>query len=184
MTMFRVSRFRIRAFSLVELVVVVVIIGIISAIAVVRVSQGARAANDSALKASLAAIRSAIDHYASEHQGAFPGLHRADGSQEYDGLAYAFEAQLIRHTAITGKTGKYNPSATPPIIYGPYLQRGIPPQPVGPNAGDIRVKIDKTGSPPPVSEDTGKGWVYNPETGEIIANTNDLDSSGRAYSAY
>ncbi len=182
--MFRGSRFRVRAFSLVELVVVVVIIGTGSAIAVVRVSQGVRAANNSALRANLAALRSAIDHYAAEHNGAFPGLHRADGSQNSDGLAFAFAAQLTKCTAVTGKTGRYNPTATPPIIYGPYLQRGIPPQPIGPNAGDARVKIDESGSPPPVSENTGKGWVYNPETGEIIANTNGLDASGKPYSAY
>jgi hypothetical protein len=39
-------------------------------------------------------------------------------------------------------------------------------------------------SPPVVSEDTGEGWVYNPDTGQIIANTTATDEAGTEYSDY
>ncbi|MCH8147678.1 MAG: hypothetical protein IH987_06735 [Planctomycetes bacterium] len=32
--------------------------------------------------------------------------------------------------------------------------------------------------------DDTEGWVYNYETGDIIANTNDLDKDGTPYSSY
>src|SRR5580765_2495355 len=62
-----------RAFSLIELVIVVVIIGIIAAIAIPRMSRGTAGAGDSALGGNLSVLRSAIELYASEHGGVFPG---------------------------------------------------------------------------------------------------------------
>src|SRR5436853_7899918 len=62
-----------RGFSLIELVIVVVIIAIIGAIAIPRLSRGAAGAADSALVGNLRILRSAVDLYASEHGGTFPG---------------------------------------------------------------------------------------------------------------
>ena len=67
------SRSQTRAFSLVELVIVVVIIGVIAAIAVPRISRGAKGAGESAVRMSLTGMRNAIDMYAAEHGGAWPG---------------------------------------------------------------------------------------------------------------
>lgn len=40
-------------------------------------------------------------------------------------------------------------------------------------------------SPPQVAENNaGMGWVYNYETGDIIANTDDLDDEGIGYDGY
>lgn len=160
-----------RGFSLVELVIVIVIIGIIAAIAVPRISRGVRGAAEAALRANLNTLRSIIIHYAAEHDGAWPG---ADGTENtlYD--------QLTQRTDAAGNVG-----TTPGLhIYGPYLRTGFPPVPVGPNGGATRVHRN-TGTPPQVNE--GKknhGWVYNYETGEIIANTDDLDASGVGYDTY
>lgn len=55
-----------KAFSLIELVIVVVIIGIIAAIAVPRMSRGATAAGESALRANLTQIRNALELYRTE----------------------------------------------------------------------------------------------------------------------
>jgi hypothetical protein len=38
-------------------------------------------------------------------------------------------------------------------------------------------------SPPSVVADIG-GWIYNPNTGEFLANTNLTDQSGRACNTY
>ena len=161
-----------RAFSLVELVIVVVIIGVIAAIAVPRISRGARGAADSAVRMNLASLRNAIDMYAAEHAGDWPG---ADGS----------EATLIDQ--LTKKTNQSGATSGGSVIYGPYLRGGFPPIPVGPNAGakgvimstaaDLTTAVDET-------TDTTKAWIYNYQTGDIIANTDDTDEAGDAYSTY
>lgn len=170
------------AFSLVELVIVIVIIGIIAAIAVPRVSRGAKGANDSAVRGDVAALRSAIDLFAAEHNGVFPGKKKADGTA--GGAAADFLAHLTSYSDVNCKTGAYNAGASPPIIYGPYLRAGMPPLPVGANAGSTDVLYDSTNSPPSVVEGGGEGWVYNPDTGEFIANTVATDEQGDAYSGY
>jgi general secretion pathway protein G len=156
-----------RAFSLVELVIVVVIIGVIAAIAVPRISRGARGAGESALRGSLASLRNAIDMYAAEHGGTWPGA---------DTLEATLLRQLTERTDVAGAAGGN---------LGPYLRRGFPAIPVGPNAGTAKGVLMVTSTPPGVdeSEDT-MGWVYNYQTGEIVANCDDPDDNGANYNAY
>ncbi len=169
------------AFSLVELVVVIVIIGIIAAIAVPRISRGAKGASESAVRGDMAGLRAAIDLYAAEHTGVFPGKNKeADGLT--GGVAADMIGQLTKFSDVTGKTGAYN--AGTGIIYGPYLRNGMPPLPIGANAGSTAVLFDTTNSPPAVAEGGLQGWVYNPNTGEIRANTIATDEAGDPYSGY
>jgi hypothetical protein len=93
-----------------------------------------------------------------------------------------FVDQLTKFSDVTGKTGAYNASTG--IIYGPYLRNGMPPLPIGANAGSTDVLFDSTNSPPAVVEGGGEGWVYNPNTGEIRANTLATDEAGDNYSDY
>ncbi|MEK6797341.1 MAG: prepilin-type N-terminal cleavage/methylation domain-containing protein [Planctomycetota bacterium] len=156
-----------RAFSLVELVIVVVIIGVIAAIAVPRISRGAKGAGESAVRGSLAGLRNAIDMYSAEHNGAWPGA---------DGLEATLTRQLTEQTTAAGVAG---------TDFGPYLRKGFPPISVGPNAGKATGVILTNVAPLAVDEaQTTKGWVYNYTTGELIANTDDLDSNSTAFSAY
>ena len=154
-----------RAFSLVELVIVVVIIGVIAAIAVPRISRGAKGAGESALRGSLASLRNAIDMYAAEHGGAFPGA---------DNLEPTLIRQLTEKTDTFGVAGGN---------FGPYLRRGFPPCPVGARSGDTGVILAATG-PAVVEVTAGKGWVYNSVTGAIIVNCDDPDDSGVITSTY
>ena len=154
-----------RAFSLVELVIVVVIIGVIAAIAVPRISRGAKGAGESALRGSLASMRNAIDMYAAEHGGAFPGA---------DNLDTTLLRQLTEKTDAFGVAGG---------TFGPYLRRGFPPCPVGLRSGDTGVIV--AAAAPVVAEITaGKGWVYSSVTGEIIVNSDDPDDSGVITNTY
>lgn len=158
-----------KAFTLVELVIVVVIIGIIAAIAVPRISRGAKGADEAALRADLAALRGAIDLYAAEHGGDFPGAKLAEAASALE----AFESQLGKYTDVNGnvwdtKTGKY--------IYGPYIRRIMPPLPVGVNRGSTTTSVGNAG--PTVDVAGGFGWVYNYTIGEIIANADDTEDSG------
>ncbi len=168
-----------RGFSLVELVIVIVIIGIIAAIAIPRVSRGARGAGDSALRSNLAILRNAIELYASEHNGTFPGQNAAGGSFGAAGSEDAFKNQLLKYTDANGNVSA---TKTATAIYGPYLQKDIPPQSVGTNRGVNTVTVANTGP----TAGGAVGWVYNYTTGEIIANCpdSDKDETGKQYNQY
>ena len=154
-------------FSLIELVIVVVIIGIIAAIAVPRLSRGSAGAADSSLAGNLSVLRSAIDLYATEHNGTYPTVAN-------------FEAQLTQYSDVSGGTSATK-SAT--HIYGPYLRK-VPPLPVGP-AGykhTVTVLDGSAGTPGTAAG----GWFYNANTGDIKANLADAekDQTGKNYNAY
>lgn len=150
-----------RGFSLIELVIVVVIIGIIGAIAIPRLSRGAEGASDSALAGDLAVLRNAIDLYATEHNGTYPALA-------------TIEDQLTKYTDVSGNTSATKTGA---YIYGPYVRK-IPALKVGAEAGQTAF-TDTAGT-------ASKGWVYDEDTGVVIANTADseTDASGKQYNAY
>ncbi len=152
-------------FSLVELTVVIVIIGVLAAIAVPRISRGAQGAGGAATKADLAVMRKAIDMYAAEHGGAFPGK-KPDGLGNVAETEGAFLSQMIKFTDYDGNA---NDTRTYPFVYGPYIAKGMPPAPIGAFTGSSAVKVDTTG---PARTNTGNyGWVYNVNNGEIILNT-------------
>jgi len=165
---------RVRGFSLVELVIVIVIIGIIAAIAIPRVSRGSRGAGESALTADLAILRNAIELYASEHNGDYPGAKAAGGTYGAAETADAFTNQLLMHSGVTGEVQDTRDATHP---FGPYLRKQIPPAPVGANKGSNDVAID-TANAPPLATGGTEGWVYNPLTGDIIVNSGDTAEDG------
>lgn len=136
-----------RAFSLIELVIVVVIIGIIAAIAIPRMSRGASGAAQSSLEANIKVLQSAIDLYETEH-GAFP----AGGT---------IAAQLLGYTDAAGNVSPTGQKVNE-FVYGPYL-RAIPANPTGVNKG-----LNGIGT----ADGPTIGWIYDPATGTITANTN------------
>jgi len=170
---------RIPSFSLVELVIVVVIIGVIAAIAVPRMSSASARSTENALVANLHEMRKAIDVYAAEHRGVFPGS-LPDGQSGAANSAAAFVSQLTQYS---DETGQVSTTRTAQHRFGPYL-RAIPGVPVGPHKGSKIVAIDTVNSPP-LATGASEGWVYNPNRGEIIANTDEANIAGsRAYDEY
>lgn len=157
-----------RGFSLVELVVVIVIIGIIAAMAIPRLSRGSAGAGTSALAGNLAVMRNAINLYAAEHGNKFPGHDSGD-----------MKDHLTKYTDASGGTAGARDATH---IYGPYLV-SFPPCPVGNKSQPTAVLLDATNSPPHTAA-SNEGWVYNPSTGEIIANVTGNDESGKAFSQY
>jgi general secretion pathway protein G len=162
----KARRTRTAGFSLVELVVVIVIIGIIAAMAIPRLSRGTAGASDSALAGNLAIVRNAIHLYAAEHNQNFPTQAK-------------FVEQLTMYTSMTGAEAATRDATH---RFGPYLM-AIPPCPVGDQTDPTAVAFDAVNSPPSVVADTG-GWIYNPNTGEFLANTNVTDQTGKAYNTY
>jgi general secretion pathway protein G len=152
-------------FSLIELVIVVVIIGIIGAIAVPRMSRGAKGAADSALTADLRVLRDALDLFAVEHNGLYPG------GADVDQALTAYSGIRVDDLSATKSTNN---------LYGPYL-RAVPKLPVGANKG----KSTFTGVAPGPTVDAN-GWYYNPTTGQVRANCADAetDQAGVPYNTY
>jgi len=158
-----------KAFSLVELVVVIVIIGIIAAMAIPRLSRGAAGASDAALAGNLAMIRNALNLYAAEHNNVYPDTDEA--------------TVILQFTTYSSGAGATNAAKSSTYKFGPYLL-AIPPCPVGAPTDATGILIDTTNSPPTVVTTNGEGWVYNPNTGEFLANSTATDEFGKAYNTY
>lgn len=152
---------RSRAFSLIELVIVIVILGVIGAIAIPRMSRGASGAAESGAVSDLSILRSAVELYAAEHDGAFPALA-------------TFDTQL---TLFSDADGNTNATKTAVFMYGPYL-RSVPVQKGGPNKGSATV----TGT----QGTAGAGWWYTVGSGDVRINAaaGDQDSNGTPWVNY
>ncbi len=152
---------RSRAFSLIELVIVIVILGVIGAIAIPRMSRGAAGAAESGAVSDLSILRSAVELYAAEHDGAFPALA-------------TFANQLTLYSDAAGNT---NATKTAVFMYGPYL-RAIPAQKAGPQKGNTTA----TGT----QGTAGAGWWYTETTGDVRINAGatDKDSNGTPWVNY
>lgn len=166
-------------FSLVEMVIVVIIVGLVGAIALPRMSRGAMLANDAAVAADLQVLRHAIDLYAIEHNGFFPGQRPSAPPMGGDGTPQDMYNHMLQNSKSSGATG-----TGAGFDYGPYLM-AMPALKVGQNASQQADEVTfQYAVPPTVDEGTGTGWVYNPLSGQIIANTTALDSTGQPYSGY
>ena len=169
-----------RGFSLVELVIVIIIIGIIAAIAIPRISRGSRGATESALTSDLSILRNAIELYASEHDGYYPAA-KGDGTNAAE-TPEAFESQLLKYSSSVGEVSDTRDNDHP---FGPYIRKRIPPLPVGAKKGNTGVAIDVLNPTPAVVATVGVGWVFNPNTGDIIANTDEDNEAGdTTYDTY
>ncbi len=134
------------AFTLLEVIVVVLIIGIISAIAVPRISEAARMSKVTALKSDLAVIRHSVQRYRIDH-GRYPGYDPTTGNPD----SSWFIDQLTLYTDAAGNT-----SAAPSNqhVYGPYLPRPFPTNPIN-DRSTVYVKEQPDDADPAADY----GWV-------------------------
>jgi general secretion pathway protein G len=178
-----------RGFTLVELLIVVIILAILAAIVVPQFSATTTDAQESALDANLAAMRSAIELYKAQHNGVYPGDNAANGGTcaatkgtGTAGTAQSFMDQLLMASDANGNTCSV---ADTTFKFGPYLRKGIPADPIkkkGSVVGEIAVTT--TGVPIAPSADTG-GWAYDTKSGQIVMNSNAQDSSkSKLFSAH
>ncbi|MGE3181488.1 MAG: prepilin-type N-terminal cleavage/methylation domain-containing protein [Phycisphaerae bacterium] len=151
------------AFSLIELIVTVAIIGVIAAIAVPRFSRGVESVGSSATLRELFVLQKQIELYGIEHGNVYPGA-QSDGTNGAGSVA-AFRNQLLRYS---DKNGEVSATWTTRYRFGPYLRDGFPAMKIGPKAGSADVFLGSGA----LSYLPGRneGWIYNPTTGEIIAN--------------
>ena len=176
-------------FTLVELLIVVIILAVLAAIIVPQFSSATIDAQEAALDANLARVRSAIELYQAQHAGAYPGANASSGGTCSGGTAgtgtagtnQAFMDQLLMYSDSTGKTCTIGDTT---FKYGPYLRKGVPHDSItgkGSVAGDIVVTT--TGAPITPSAATG-GWAYDTKSGQIVMNSNANDTRGKVYSSH
>jgi general secretion pathway protein G len=178
-----------RGFTLVELLIVVIILAILAAIVIPQFSSSTVDAQEAALDSNLNGIRSAIELYRAQHNGAYPGLVAATGATCTVGTAgtgaintaQAVIDQLTKYSSATGTTCS---GADPTTPLGPYLRKGMPAEPIN-NKGSLatEIAVATAGTPLAPAAATG-GWNYDVKTGQIVMNSNANDSKGKAYSTH
>lgn len=143
-----------RAFTLVELVVVVMILGILAAIALPRMVNITGDATDNAARSSLNTLRDAIETFASQNDGAWPG-EGGDADLKAD----------IR---------QYLRGPFPRCPVGPGVADGVEVVSAG-------AALFGTGA---ATLATDNMWKYDSTTGEIIVNFADDSKSSLPYDEF
>ncbi len=142
-------------FTLVELVVVVIIIGIIVAMAAPKMVNITGEATDNSVRMSLEVLRDAIETYAAQNNGIYPGADVTESTFKLD----------LR-----------------PYLRGPFpkcpVGDGVPDGVEVINAGTPLAGTGSAGGP------GDKMWKYDCQSGEIIINYSGASRSGTPYDQF
>lgn len=171
--------------SLLEVLVAVVMLGLVAALTLPRFGSAAASPDDTTLlRDRLRVLRIAIERYHQDH-GVYPAM-RGDGHYPA-GTAGAFVSQLC---AFTDADGLASDRRSERFCFGPYLRDGVPPCPAGAAPASSAVYVRSAGGEAAPTQDDlggdvlGRGWVYDPATGQISAATTAVDAAGRPYATY
>lgn len=152
-----------RAASALELLVGFVILGLVAALTIPQFSRASEETREQALRRTLASLRTAIDMYYADY-AAYPASACADGSDA--GTSGAFVQQLTRRAG--GKV---------------YLRDGLPDSPVRKQVGGGVEIIRGTALPSHLAESQAD-WIYNCDTGYIVANSDTIGVDGIRFDRY
>lgn len=162
---------RTRAFTLIEVLIVVVILGILAAVVIPQLSNASQMTRENTLKDDLRYLRTQIVVFKAHHRDVPPGYEGGNLAAGFD--AGTFVQQLVSYTDESCGTSE---TASAQYKYGPYLMK-MPVNPLN-SKSDIQVF---TGQPTPNGQ---TGWLYNPQTQEILANLVGKDRDDTAYITY
>lgn len=195
-TMRKIYRAGQAGFTLVELLIVVIILAILAAIVIPQFSGATLDAQESALDANLAAMRSAMELYRIQHNG-YPGATAASGagaiactgtvSAGAINTAQAWADHLLMASDAAGHTCSLSDTVT--YKYGPYIRKGIPADPITGKGAAVAltapadIVVTSAGAPLAPAAATG-GWAVDTKSGQIVMNSNATDSKTKAYSTH
>jgi len=176
-------------FTLVELLIVVIILAILAAIVIPQFSSSTTDTQESALDSDLVALRSAIELFKVQHANTYPGGVATTGgtctATKGTGAintAQAWMDHLLMASDAAGNTCSLSDATT--FKYGPYVRKGIPPDPItGKGAAVAEIIATSTGAALAPAAATG-GWAVDTQSGQIVMNSNALDSKGKTYSTH
>jgi prepilin-type N-terminal cleavage/methylation domain-containing protein len=178
-------------FTLVELLIVVIILAVLAAIVVPQFSASTTEAKEAALDANLSRMRSAIELYAAQHGGTYPGQKTASGGTcpagtgvtNGTGAANTAQAAIDQLTLFTDANGVACGLSDTTYKYGPYLRKGIPADSIKSVAALTVPASCCTGVPLAPSADTG-GWLYDTKSGQLVMNSNLTDSKSQPWTKH
>jgi type II secretion system protein G len=145
-------------FTLIEVLIVVVVMAILAAVVLPRFSDSANDAKKALLRQHLHTVRSQIELYKLQHNGAVPS---AFGS-------------LQQLTKATNAAGGVSPTGEVTATYtlGPYLKK-LPQQPF---SGLATVTTVGATTNPTFTAAPGAGWIYQAGTGKFWVNHQDYQT--------
>ena len=158
-------------FTLVEILIVVIILGVLAGIIIPRFTDASVQSKTNALKEDLRRLRQQIGLYAAEHRDIAPGYPAAAPTEA------AFLAQM---TTYSDQGGNTSATADATHRYGPYFI-AMPPNPLN---ADSSVHVVANGADLPEPGTVAGGWIYKPQTLELIPNLAGADVDGKPYIDY
>jgi general secretion pathway protein G len=165
-----------QGFTLIEILIVVVILGVLGAVVLPRFSDATMQTRETTLKDDLRYVRTQIIVFKANHGNNAPGY--PSGKPLASPTEQAFLMQM------TGVTDEFCNIIKKPTEkkFGPYLKK----MPVNPLNGLSTILIVPNGSsmPPAGLPDNSTGWIYKPQTLELIPNSTGNDSEGNPYVEY
>jgi prepilin-type N-terminal cleavage/methylation domain-containing protein len=166
-----------KGLTLIEILIVIILMGIIAAVAVPRIAPSTQEASTNTLDTNLAALRNAIEQYAAQHNGRFPGQYKeTDGTTAATTdteAATAFAAQLTQYSDKNGKTSAAKDTVNFPL--GPYFRSGVPKNPLPTSSNTVVADFDELGNIANTGATGGSGWKVAVQTGQIVANNDQYD---------
>jgi general secretion pathway protein G len=141
-------------FTLIEVLIVVVIMSVLAATIIPQFASSTNDAKASALKFNLHEFRQTIEVYKLQHNGIPPALTASN----LPGLVYATNSSGVNN-------GLTAPDST--HLIGPYIQGGALPA----NPFDGKTTVSQSAVFPPTATTAAGGWLYEPVSGQIAANT-------------
>ena len=165
-----------RGYTLIEILIVVVILGVLGAIVLPKFSDASHTTLENTLKDDLRYTRTQIIVFKAQHNDTAPGYPCGKTSASPTEQDF-----LMQMTLATDEfCNLYKPSAAKKL--GPYLKK----MPVNSLNGLSTILIVPNGSsmPPAGLPDNSTGWIYKPQTLELIPNTAGNDTEGTPYVEY